>query len=94
MGAVRKGVPMERCSATTKKGTPCPIWADRVHDGVWFCHVHDPAGVAQANLALVRKPKKLFSPKKPKAQSRYDDTDFISDPWWPLSNDPNEPCPF
>jgi hypothetical protein len=36
-----------QCSATTTKGLDCPIHADRVRNGKWFCHVHDPEGLYQ-----------------------------------------------
>lgn len=37
-----------RCSATTKKGQPCPINADRVDEnGEAWCHVHDANGTYQ-----------------------------------------------
>jgi len=38
------------CSATTNKGLPCPIHGDRLVDGQWLCHVHDPDGTMRKNL--------------------------------------------
>ena len=36
---------MPPCETITRKGKPCPIEADRVREGVWYCHVHDPEGL-------------------------------------------------
>lgn len=38
---------MTQCSATTRKGAPCPFNADRNRNGEWFCHLHDPMGTYQ-----------------------------------------------
>jgi hypothetical protein len=38
---------MRRCTATTRKGKPCPIGAD---PGVDTCHVHNPDGTYQQQL--------------------------------------------
>lgn len=35
---------MPRCSHPTRKGLPCPIWADRTNNGQPVCHVHDENG--------------------------------------------------
>lgn len=45
---------LHQCSATTRTGRPCPMPADRIWAGRPVCHVHDPAGTCQRNLALVR----------------------------------------
>ena len=51
-----------RCSSTTRKGKQCPIDADRLRDGEWFCHVHDPLGLfrqqQQANWQDRKGPRK------------------------------------
>ena len=38
------------CVATTNKDLPCPIHGDRLVDGKWYCHVHDPDGTMQKTL--------------------------------------------
>jgi len=47
------------CCCTTKKGNACPFGADRLRDGNWYCHVHDPDGAAMKNnhaARLLRSP--------------------------------------
>ncbi len=48
-----------RCCATTKKGKPCPIQADRLTDGKPYCHIHDPLGTFQQQVAvgLFKRPR-------------------------------------
>ena len=33
-----------QCCMPTKKGNRCSIEADRLRDGLWYCHLHDPFG--------------------------------------------------
>ena len=35
------------CTATTNKDLPCPHHGDRLVDGKWLCHIHDPDGTFQ-----------------------------------------------
>ncbi len=35
------------CTAITKADLPCPIHGDRLVDGKWLCHIHDPDGTFQ-----------------------------------------------
>lgn len=57
-GAPTRTSPMKEnatCSATTKKGQPCPINADRVDEnGKAWCHVHDARGSYRKNLRTRR----------------------------------------
>lgn len=46
---------MAICAAVTKKRRPCSIDADRVRDGVWLCHVHDPQGLFRQNVVGKRE---------------------------------------
>ena len=39
------------CSSFTKSGFPCPLHGDRLLDGKWLCHIHDPDGKHAHNLA-------------------------------------------
>lgn len=41
------------------EGRPCKIPADRQHNGTWYCHVHDPEGQCQVNIAAMRAEKQL-----------------------------------
>ena len=43
------------CSATTKQDLPCPIHGDRLVDGHWLCHIHDPEGTFQRQLRRARE---------------------------------------
>jgi len=38
------------CTAFDKHDLPCPIHGDRLVDGQWLCHVHDPDGTMRKNL--------------------------------------------
>ncbi len=42
------------CTAFDKHDLPCPIHGDRLVDGHWYCHIHDPEGAFQKNLLLSR----------------------------------------
>lgn len=46
---------MIKCPCLTKKGKPCPINADRIHDGKPICHVHDPNGLSAINAQRVKQ---------------------------------------
>lgn len=50
---------LHKCSVPTKRGNQCLIWADRNHDGVWYCHTHDPHGVYQRQMRELRGEKEL-----------------------------------
>ena len=54
----------------TAKGLPCPIVADRMTRGQWYCHVHDPNGVyrQQVNVRIAAKTPKQPKPAKPTRQ--------------------------
>lgn len=60
------------CSAQTKKKQPCPNHADRCHNGVWYCHVHDPHGIFRQQHPSKSKgePALIESPSIQPAQSR------------------------
>lgn len=47
-----------QCCATTRKGTPCPIEADRKTGGKSYCHVHDPSGKFKQKLRDKRAKKR------------------------------------
>jgi hypothetical protein len=47
-----------RCSCLTKKHKPCPIHADRMTEGKWYCHVHDPRGTFQKQVAAMKDERK------------------------------------
>lgn len=46
----RSGRPIHRCTTPTKRGTPCPLNADRQRNETWYCHVHDPEGACQQQI--------------------------------------------
>ena len=60
-----------RCSCLTKKHKPCPIFADRITEGKPYCHVHDPRGAFQQQVAANRedrrKAKEVRRPQQGKA---------------------------
>jgi hypothetical protein len=37
----------QQCSCLTKKKRPCQFFADRLRNGVPYCHIHDPDGTFQ-----------------------------------------------
>jgi hypothetical protein len=43
------------CSATTRRGRPCPFPGDRDRGGRTYCHVHDPLGQFRRNVETKRK---------------------------------------
>lgn len=43
------------CCATTRKGFPCLIDADRLHRGQWYCHLHDPDGLYRQQVVARRR---------------------------------------
>lgn len=55
---------MAQCAAVTKKKRPCPIEADRIRDGQWFCHVHDPHGLFQEQMEVKRKERRVLTRAK------------------------------
>ena len=38
------------CSAITNQDLPCAHHGDRLVDGKWLCHIHDPNGTFQRSL--------------------------------------------
>ena len=42
------------CAGTDKSDLPCPGHGDRLVDGNWYCHIHDPEGSFQKNLLRSR----------------------------------------
>lgn len=75
---------MSQCCRTTRKGKPCPIFADRNRQGSWFCHVHDPHGAFRQQHPE-RTKQAAFAFTKPEAAKPT--------PEQPITN-PNEECPF
>ena len=61
-----------QCCVTTKRGIPCPHYADRTHDGLDYCHVHDPQGTYQMqNRGLLpRHNRAETTPTPPKRKSK------------------------
>lgn len=49
---------IRQCTMRTKKQRPCPINADRLHLGNWYCHVHDPEGLFQQQARAKRVHRK------------------------------------
>lgn len=76
---------MRECCFTTRKGTPCTIPADRSSNGVWYCHVHDPGGVFQANQRGLPRPERPAPPPEPKIRMPK---------MQPLVDLPEGECPF
>lgn len=46
---------LKKCCSRTKRNQPCPIPADRQRDRLSYCHVHDPEGAYQQQIAARRR---------------------------------------
>lgn len=57
-----------QCKARRVDGSACSLHADRLRDGWWYCHIHDPEGQAFKNWKAKRDTTKL--PPAPLAASR------------------------
>ena len=75
---------MPHCESTTKKGNLCPILADRLYQGKWVCHIHDPAGTFRQQhperRTLTTQPVVTAKPPETPAEPAIDRT--------------GEECPF
>ena len=67
---------MAQCEKLTKRKEPCPIDADRVRAGHWYCHVHDPEGTfalqkeaRKAERIATRKARVPRQPRPPRDRS-------------------------
>ncbi len=63
------------CTAITDKDLPCPIHGDRLVDGHWYCHVHDPNGVCQQNLRRVER----YQQRTPDVKGQMRFSDLLND---------------
>ena len=61
------------CVAFKKDNLPCAIHGDRLVDGSWYCHLHDPDGTFQKNVRRAREAK-LITPDVP-GQMIFSDLD-------------------
>ncbi len=63
------------CVATTNKDLPCPHHGDRLVDGHWYCHEHDPNGPCQKNLKRVER----FKERTPDVPGQMRFSELLSD---------------
>lgn len=61
------------CCYLTAKGKPCPIEPDRLIDGQWVCHVHDPNGLAAKNREGMKQDRLERKRLKAERKGRHSD---------------------